>query len=243
MKYAIHCRTEAGPEPSTELVLAMLERDHVEPFVGTVQAGGKIEVAPLPDYEAATTTHVTVADRSGGIVCLTHSLGYGSGVITPGLGFLFNNYMNVFNPYPGHVDSIAPGKRRATSMAPTIVLDSEGEPVVALGAPGATRITTAVLQSTLNLLDFGMTPVEAVSAPRVDCQGQIVECEHRISGPTLERLAQAGYTVSRREKNYDPYFARAQMIARVGDGWVGASDPRRDGGAPMYQVTEGARSK
>ncbi len=126
-----------------------------------------------------STTQVTVVDRSGACVSLTHSLGSSSGVITPGLGFMYNNSMINFHPYAGHPNSIAPGKGRTTGMTPTVVLDGN-QPVLVLGAPGATRIITAVLQVILNRLDFGMTVTEAVLAPRFDCQGDLITCQSRI---------------------------------------------------------------
>ena len=85
-----------------------------------------------------STTQVNVVDAAGNCVSLTHSLGSSSGVITPGLGFMYNNSMVNFHPYAGHPNSIAAGKGRTTGMTPTVVLD-EGQPVLVLGAPGATR--------------------------------------------------------------------------------------------------------
>ena len=85
--------------------------------------------------ESPGTTHVSVVDRDGTCVALTHSLGGSSGVITPGLGFMYNNSMINFNPLPGHPNSIAPGKGRITGMTPTIVYREVG-PVLA-SAPRA----------------------------------------------------------------------------------------------------------
>ncbi len=126
-----------------------------------------------------TTTQVTVVDKQGNCVSLTHSLGSSSGVITPGLGFMYNNSMINFHPYAGHPNSIAPEKGRTTGMTPTIVLDGD-QPVLVLGAPGATRIITAVLQVILNRIDFGMSMTDAVLAPRFDCQGETIYCQSRI---------------------------------------------------------------
>lgn len=125
------------------------------------------------------TTHVSVVDRDGTCVALTHSLGMSSGVITPGLGFMYNNSMVNFHPYPGHPNSIAPGKGRTTGMAPTVVFKDK-HPVLVLGAPGATRIITSVLQVILNVVDFGMSVSDAVLAPRFDCQGESIRCQARI---------------------------------------------------------------
>lgn len=125
------------------------------------------------------TTHVSVVDAWGNAVSLTHSLGSSSGVITPGLGFMYNNSMVNFHPFSGHPNSIAPGKGRTTGMTPTLVL-REGNPVLVIGAPGATRIITSVLQVILNRLIFGMSVSEAVLAPRFDCQGDVIKCQARI---------------------------------------------------------------
>ena len=228
MRAAVASRAQVGADP-----------DAVSPDLDAVLAGSARDAAAppaaaSPPRESADTTHVTIVDGEDRVVALTHSLGMGSGVVTPGLGFIYNNYMNGFNPHPGHVDSIAPGKRRGSSMAPTIILDEDGAARLAVGAPGATRITTAVLHSIVNVLDHGLTAVEAVSAPRIDCQGGAIEVEPRIPTWVSNALREQGYEVNRTQLNYDPYFARAQLVVRQGAHWIGASDPRRDGGAALY---------
>jgi gamma-glutamyltranspeptidase/glutathione hydrolase len=141
---------------------------------------GKPITAEFTPTGAPSTTHVSVVDAGGNCVALTHSLGVSSGVITPGLGFMYNNSMINFHPYPGHPNSIAPGKGRTTGMCPTIVYNQDGRPVIVLGAPGATRIITSCLQVILNLIDFGMSAVEATAAPRIDCQLNTIRCQARI---------------------------------------------------------------
>ncbi len=143
-----------------------------------IEAGKPISVSFTPTG-TPDTTHVTVVDQAGNCVALTHSLGASSGVITPGLGFMYNNSMINFHPLSGHPNSIAPGKGRTTGMTPTIVYKDD-KPVLVLGAPGATRIITSVLQVMLNVLDFGMSMSDAVYAPRFDCQGDLIRCEARI---------------------------------------------------------------
>lgn len=146
-------------------------RDHID-------AGQPVNVTFTPTG-TPDTTHVSVVDQQGNCVNLTHSLGSSSGVITPGLGFMYNNSMVNFHPWPGHPNSIAPRKSRTTGMAPTIVFKDD-KPVLVLGAPGATRIITAVAQVILNVIDFGMNAAEAVLAPRFDCQGDLIKCQTRI---------------------------------------------------------------
>ena len=123
-------------------------------------------------------------------------------------------------------------------MTPTLVFDGD-RLRVCIGAPGGTKIMTAIMQVLVNILDHGMTPVEAVSAPRVDFQGDVVQLEARIPLAVARGLEQRGYTVSRRTLNYDSYFARPQVIVAEKDGFLhGASDPRKDGGAALDTETE-----
>src|SRR2546426_3529271 len=181
-------------------------------------------------HDRSDTTHVCVVDDEGNAVSLTHTLGSASGVVTPGLGFGYNDYMNCFDPRPGTPNSVRPGKTRVTMMTPTMVFD-EGRLRVCIGAPGGTKIVTGILQVLVNLIDHDMSPVESVSAPRVDFQGDVVQAEARIPLAVTQGLEELGYRVNRRTLNYDSYFARPQVIAVNADGvWRGASDPRKDGG-------------
>jgi gamma-glutamyltranspeptidase len=83
-----------------------------------------------------------------------------------------------------------------------------------------------------------MSPVEAVSAPRIDFQGDVVQAEARIPLIVCQGLEKHGYTVNRRTLNYDSYFARPQLIVAEPDGFLhGASDPRKDGGTPLDTET------
>lgn len=156
----------------------MTSKERAAQWREQIDSGTAINVSFTPT-EPPHTTQVTVVDSDGMCVSLTHSLGMSSGVITPGLGFMYNNSMINFHPYPGHRASIAPGKARTTGMAPTIVYKG-GKPILVLGAPGATRIITSVLQVILNVLDFGMSASDAVHAARFDSQGGVIRAQARI---------------------------------------------------------------
>jgi len=185
----------------------------------------------LPD--TPTTTNVSVVDAHGNAVSLTHTLGTSSGVVTPRLGFGYNNYLNSFDPRPGSIHSLAPGKTRVTMMAPTLVME-DARPSIVIGALGGNKILTGVGQTLLNLLDHGHGLVEAVSAPRLHVDRGVVHAEGRIPFTLVDALQRDGYRVNRHVNNYDVYFAMVQALLLGHDGTVqGASDPRGDGGTAL----------
>jgi gamma-glutamyltranspeptidase/glutathione hydrolase len=180
MKAAFDDRNRFLADPKFEDVPVewMTSRDRAAELRDLIDSGKSIETARM-QHDSPSTTQVTVVDDAGNCVSLTHSLGTSSGVITPGLGFMYNNSMVNFEPAAGHPNSLAPRKGRTTGMTPTIVLKNE-KPVLVLGAPGATRIITSVLQVILNVLDFDMSITDAVAVPRFDCQGDVISCQARI---------------------------------------------------------------
>ena len=185
-----------------------------------------------------TTTHLTVCDDQGNAFAVTHTLGMGSGVITPGLGFQYNNCLGGFDPQPGRPNSLAPGKARISSMSPTIIL-SNGLPRMVLGSPGSNAIVNAILQTICNTIDFHMEPLAAVSQPRVHCEGEPVSLESRILRSTVGALEEAGHRVVHGAIGYDTLQGRVQLAVAEshepgGSTWQGASDPRRDGGIAVY---------
>jgi gamma-glutamyltranspeptidase / glutathione hydrolase len=144
--------------------------------------------------ESANTTHVTVADAAGNVVASTQTINslFGARFIVPGTGLIPNNYMHLFDPRPGHANSIAPGKRVTTSQAPLIGLKN-GKPAFALGLPGGLRIFGCAMQAVLNLVDHGMSLQEAVEAPRLWTQGGLVEVETGVPESIRNALAGMGH--------------------------------------------------
>lgn len=141
--------------------------------------------------ESPNTTHVTVADSQGNLVASTQTINstFGARIMVPGTGIIPNNYMRLFDPHPGHTQSVAPGKRVTTSQAPIMVLRA-GRPVAALGLPGGLRIFGVAMQALVNIIDHGMTLQEVVEAPRIWTQGDIVEIEDGF--PEAVRCGLAG---------------------------------------------------
>lgn len=148
--------------------------------------------------ESANTTHLTVADSDGHIVSATQTINslFGARYMVPGTGMIPNNYLYVFNPRPGLANSLAPGKRVTSSMAPLIVF-KDGQPRFALGLPGGLRIFPSALQAVVNLIDHGMDLQSAVEAPRVWTQGFGLELEPRFPEAVAEALRARGHTIER----------------------------------------------
>jgi gamma-glutamyltranspeptidase/glutathione hydrolase len=191
-----------------------------------IKRGEKTHVPRLKSREAADTTQVCTVDRNGMCVSLTHTLGTPSGVVTEGLGFMYNGAMGAFDPRPGRAGSIAPGKARMSSMAPSMVFRGD-EPVFIVGAPGGTYITPSILQVVLNVIDFGMSAQEAVSAPRICATSDTIWLTNRILRSTEAELVRRGYPVKRSPFNF--YFGGPHGI-RIEDGRPdGGADPGRDG--------------
>jgi gamma-glutamyltranspeptidase/glutathione hydrolase len=167
-----------------------------------------------------------VVDEHGTCVSLTHTLGTPSGVVTDGLGFMYNGAMGVFDPRPGRPGSLAPGKSRFSSMAPSILFKGD-KPLLVLGAPGGTYIAMGILQVILNVVEFGMSASDAVSAPRFCATSDTIQLTNRILRSTERDLIGRGYPVRRWPMNF--HFSGVHAI-RIVDGRLdGGADPGRDG--------------
>ena len=147
-----------------------------------------------PSSESASTTHLTAADADGNIAALTQTIneGFGSRVIVPGTGLFLNNTMALFDPHPGHPNSVASGRRMVSSNSPTII-SKDGRPLMALGTPGGVRIFPSVAQAIVNVIDHRMTLQEAVEAPRVWTQGQALEVESAVPEKVRNGLSARGH--------------------------------------------------
>ena len=177
IRVAFEDRRQASGDP--DFVDVPVERFTSKDYARECQARLQSRGAPVPmGRESRDTTHLTVADRDGNIVCATHTINglFGARIMVPGTGIIPNNYMMNYDPHPGRALSIAPGKRVPTSMAPMIVL-REGRPVFALGLPGGVRIFPSAMQAIVNLIDHGMTLQQAVEAPRLWTEGYHLELE------------------------------------------------------------------
>lgn len=193
-----------------------------------IDAREEITIPRWHPQEPPCTTHISVVDSWRNVVGLTHSLGSGSDVITPGLGFMYNNCMNCFNPVPGQVNSIEPGKSRTTGMAPTLVKTGD-RPFFTVGAPGGTRIVTGILHAILNVIDHGMSATEAIAAPRFDCQSDVIVAHSRVAPSVCDGVRAMGHEV---QSLLDGYGGIASVHGIILDPDTGTLDGGADPGSP-----------
>jgi gamma-glutamyltranspeptidase/glutathione hydrolase len=221
---------------SQERAAAM--RAAIDPDKATASAALGPGIAP---HERAETTHYSVADGEGNAVAVTYTLNgnFGAAIVAPGTGFLLNNEMddftvkpgapNLFGLVQGAANSIAPGKRPLSSMTPTIV-ERDGRPVLVLGSPGGPRITTAVLETLTNIVDFGSAPDKAVAMPRFHHQwlpDTLFYERGGFSPDVLAGLAERGHKLTEQ----GPWGAVELIAIGPGRRLFGANDPRRPAGA------------
>jgi gamma-glutamyltranspeptidase / glutathione hydrolase len=178
----------------------------------------------------AGTTQVSTLDGDGSAVSFTHSVGTGSGVVTPSLGFVLNNNMMAFDPRPGRANSIAPGKRPVYGGGPTIVLE-HGRVRYVLGSPHGGRKISAMGHVLAELVDFGRSPAAAVASPRVHCEGDLadVRVEPFFPLPPDVRGALEARGLRLRDDSYGGRVCLIAVDPATGQA-TGASDPRGDGG-------------
>jgi gamma-glutamyltranspeptidase / glutathione hydrolase len=213
MRYAYRDRNEFLGDPVfvNNPVERLLSEAHVRAVRSQIRAhraGVSTAMgAPAAADEHANTTHYSVADRAGNVVSVTFTINdsFGAKVIAGDTGFFLNDEMDDFTAKPGSpnlfgliqgkANAIAPGKRPLSSMTPSIVL-KDGKPVLAVGTPGGSRITTTVLQVIVNVIDHGLSLQEAIDAPRIHHQwlpDTLASEPFALSADTAAALTRMGY--------------------------------------------------
>lgn len=184
------------------------------------KAGNSKTTAAGMIKESEETTHLSVLDNYGNAVAVTTTLndGYGCKTVVSGAGFLLNNEMDDFSVKPGvpnmygaignAKNAITPGKRMLSSMTPTIVL-KDGQPYLVVGSPGGTTIPTSVFQALVNVLEFNMTPHDAINSPMFHHQWlpDWVSVEKDFPEDVKKQLEAMGYTLKPRGA-----WSRLEMI-------------------------------
>jgi gamma-glutamyltranspeptidase / glutathione hydrolase len=245
--YADRNQVLADPDFVQVPVDRMISRDYAGERGADIRmdrATPSAEVGPgLEIGESPETTHYSIVDGQGNAVAVTTTINssFGSKVTVEGAGFLLNNEMDDFAAKPGfpnqfglvqgEQNAIEPGKRMLSAMTPTVVADPDGRLFLVTGTPGGSTIITTVLQTVVNVVDFGMSVSQAVNAPRVHHQhlpDQVYWENRGLSDEVVEELRARGHTVSQRGGT----SGDVQAILRLPDGTLTAfSDPRLGGSA------------
>lgn len=205
-----------------------------------------IEHGEIEIIESNETTHYSIVDAFGNAVSVTTTLNsaYGSKLYSNDLGFFFNNEMDDFSAKPGEpnvygligaeANAILPQKRMLSSMTPTIV-EKDGKLWFTAGTPGGSTIITSVLQTILNIHEFGMGAQEAVSQPRFHHQWLPDEIRIEPNGfnqETIAKLTQLGYFIN--EENSSVIGKVEVILVRDNGTLEGGADPRGDDKAVGY---------
>ena len=182
------------------------------------------------------TIYLTAADESGMMVSFIQSnyMGFGSGVVVPGYGLSLQNRGHSFSLDARSPNVAAPGKRPFHTIIPAF-LTQDGQPVMSYGVMGANMQPQGHLQTLVRMLDYAQQPQAACDAPRWRYNaGLELNVEASMPAATVQGLADRGHQMAVINDSYQD-FGAGQFIWRLGDpgtdGYVAASDPRRDGQA------------
>ena len=197
----------------------------------TQEATRLLEMAAQGDWQQLTkspsTIHISAVDSDGLACSISASSGYGSGVMAGGTGLWLNNSLGEMELHPDGLHDLSPGTRLTSNMAPTICRHQDGT-VLAIGSPGASRITTAIAQALFNFIDLKMPLQQAISHPRLHFE--LFENTPTIAFETgLDTLALS--LASRQFAGLSMYFGGVQAaLYNPTTGLTAAADPRRTGG-------------
>ena len=213
---------------------ALLDRDYLAARARLIDPRRAQDFGP-GDPPKGGTVYLCAADASGMMVSLIQSnyMGFGSGVVVPGTGISLQNRGAGFSLEPGHPNEIGGGKRPFHTIIPGFLTDGGG-PLAAFGVMGGPIQPPGHVQTLVRLLTYGMNPQAALDAPRWKVDGGLAVDLEPTAAPELRTaLAALGH---RLESVADSYmdFGAGQCIVRIDDGYVAASDPRRDGQAAGF---------
>jgi gamma-glutamyltranspeptidase/glutathione hydrolase len=221
----------ADPAAMTVPASALLDPGYVAErarLVDRDKAGEPGHGAPRP----GGTVYLSAADRSGRMVSYIQSnyMGFGSGVVVPGTGISLQNRGVGFTLAADHPNVVAPGKRPFHTIIPGFAVDGAGRPLMAFGVMGGPMQSQGHVQMAVRILRYGQSPQAAADAPRWRvAAGRRVSVEASFPPALAEGLRARGHdvVVETPEAVFD--FGGAQAIVRTADGYVGGSDPRKDG--------------
>ena len=249
LAFADRDRWVADPEHADLPLDALLDPAYLRERAGLVGPSAADGVAPgIPGTEVTAaaqgshddsgdTVYLTVVDQWGNGVSWIQSLfaSFGSGLLEPETGTVLQNRGALFTMEAAHPNVVAPGKRPYHTLTPMMALNEDGSLAFTLGTPGGDSQPQSLIQIVNNIYLFGMTPQEAIEAPRFrSYNGLGVDFEDRIPAAVLTALEARGHH-PRVIHGWTATFGGAQMIRIERSGTLrAAADPRREAYAIAY---------
>jgi len=170
------------------------------------------------------TTHISISDKMGNCASMTLSNGEGDGYFAPGTGVMLNNMMGEDDLHPEGFHSSPPGQRVGSMMSPSLLV-RDGDVKLVIGSGGSKRIRTAVTQVLYQIVDFKRSIKDAIDAPRIHWDGDVVQMEPGFSTENIETL--------KKRVNVNEWESKGVFFGGVHaviPGVEGAADARRGGG-------------
>jgi gamma-glutamyltranspeptidase/glutathione hydrolase len=221
----------------------LVSRQYAEKLSRNIRLGQTIDVPSHGDADrfgtaffGKHTTHFSTADAAGNWVACTATINtsFGSKVVIPGTGIVLNNQMDDFSAQPGvpnffglvgaEANAVAPRKRPLSSMSPAIV-QRRGKPILSLGAAGGPTIISQTVVNLINILDYGMSPAEALARPRLHHQWK----PNQLRTEALDPSAAAVLKLRGHNLEQVSAMGAAQIVAQDNSGFSGFADPRVGG--------------
>ena len=181
------------------------------------------------DYNFKGTSHLNVMDKAGNAISLTTSLGEGSGYYIPGTGQQLNNMLGESFLLPEGFHKWKENIRMSSMMSPTMMLNASKDLIFAGGSGGASRIPFAIAQAIQNIHKNGMSLTEAIEAPRMHFQENIMNLEDESLLPNITSRDQINIWNKK-----SIYFGGVHALAKIKDKWYAAGDSRRDGHGKVF---------
>jgi gamma-glutamyltranspeptidase/glutathione hydrolase len=226
----------------------LVSKEYARGLAGRIRMGEAIRVEGHGSPEGADrdvfgkhTTHFSVADSEGNWVACTATVNtsFGCKAVIPGTGVVMNTQMDDFSARPGEMNhfglvgaeanAVAPGKRPLSSMSPTLVLEN-GAPRLSVGAAGGPTIISQTVLAVIGVVDFGMSPAEALAAPRLHHQWKpdALQVEPGFGAEVIRELEARGHRVTGVKA-----IGACQAVGwdAAGGSFDGAHDPRVEGKA------------
>ena len=233
MKLAFADIYEYVSDPATMRVKPpeMLDREYLKRRAKLID----MKKAQAPQFgtpPSGGTVYLTAADASGMMVSYIQSnyQGFGSGIVVPGTGISLQNRGYGFSLRPGHANEVGPRKRPFHTIIPAFV-PRDGKPVMSFGVMGGSMQAQGHSQVMIRFADYHQNPQAAADAPRwrIDT-GLDIGIEQGVSAGVIAELRRRGHALTQADR-WSTDFGRAQLIYKMDDGYLAASERRTDGQA------------